>query len=293
MTRVIDSTDDAYVQPDISQSGLYLVSTPIGNLRDITLRALDVLKNCTLLLCEDTRITGKLLSAYGLKKRMAVYNDHASESDRARVINEIRAGGIVAMVSDAGTPLLSDPGYKLVQSCLDEGLSVIPVPGANALLPALQMSALPSDQFFFAGFAPRTTNARHQFFAPIKHLPATIIIYESPTRLHDTLTDALAILGDRPVALAREITKMFETCTRGTLAGWVADPALMGTLKGEAVLLIGGHVPLAATQDEISDMLRKALKTQSVKDAAAYVAAATSEPRRKIYDLALKIKNEG
>lgn len=292
MTTQINSTDINEAQPAKLQAGLYLVSTPIGNLRDITLRALDVLTACDIVLCEDTRMTGKLLSAYRINAKMVVYNDHADESDRHSAIARIQQGAAVALVSDAGTPLVSDPGFKLVQTAQKLGLPVVPVPGANALLPALQLSALPTDRFFFGGFVPRTSSARAQFFSDVKHLPATLVFYESPNRLDQTIIDALAALGDRPVALAREITKMFETCTHGTLAQWADDASLMGTLKGECVLLIGGHTDAASTQDDVLIMLRNAMKTQTVKDAAAFVSAATGHPKKSVYDMALKLKND-
>lgn len=292
MMTQINSTDANEAQPAKLDAGLYLVSTPIGNLRDITLRALDTLKACDLVLCEDTRMTGKLLSAYRINAKMAVYNDHADAGDRHSALTRIEQGGAVALVSDAGTPLVSDPGFKLVHAAQKAGLPVIPVPGANALLPALQLSAMPTDRFLFGGFIPRTSAARTQFFADVKHLRATLVFYESPNRLDQSIESALGVLGDRPVALARELTKMFETCTHGTLAQWAADPTLMGTLKGECVLIIGGQTDEAATEGDVATMLRNALKTQSVKDAASFVSAATGHPKKAVYDMALKLRDE-
>jgi 16S rRNA (cytidine1402-2'-O)-methyltransferase len=286
MNAVIDSTDRQAVQP-----GLYLVSTPIGNLRDITLRALDVLGGADAVICEDTRVTGKLLAAYNLKKTMLVYNDHSDEGDRAGILRRLDDGQSLALVTDAGTPLVSDPGFKLVHAALARGIAVIPIPGASALLPALQMAGLPCDKFLFAGFLPPKSAARKTALAALKDVPATLVFYESPARLVETLADALDVLGDRPAAMAREITKLHEEARHGTLSAWAADESLLGTLKGEAVLMIGPPVHEAATEDDIRASLRRAMATLSVKDAAAHVAAATGAPKKRVYDLALRLKD--
>jgi len=286
MVDAIHSTDKAPVQP-----ALYIVATPIGNLRDITLRALDVLAAADAVVCEDSRVTGKLLSAYNIKKPMIVYNDHADEDDRARIIAALRAGDTIALVSDAGTPLLSDPGYKLVHAAMTEGLSVVPVPGASALLPALQLSALPTDRFFFGGFLPHKQAARQKAYAVCNDLDASCVFYESPNRMEASIADAFAVLGDRPVALCRELTKMFEEARHGTLAAWAADPSLMGTLKGECVLVIGAGERHEFSEDYISAMLSNALKDHSLKDAVALVCDRTGAPKKRVYDLALKIRD--
>jgi len=288
MNDAIHPTDGPEVQP-CDLAGLYLVSTPIGNLRDITLRALDTLKGAEAVICEDSRVTSRLLNAYGIKKRMVVYNDHSDEGDRAKLIQTLSKGAALALVSDAGTPLLSDPGFKLVHDAMRSGVPVIPVPGPSALLPALQLSSLPSDRFLFAGFLPHKSGARKTILGELRHVPATLVFYESPNRVADTIADALAVLGDRPVALARELTKMFEECRHGTLSAFAEDAALLGTLKGECVLLIGMPHHGADSEIDVEDMLRKALKSQSLKDAASFVAAATGMPRKTVYDLALKI----
>lgn len=286
MNDPIDSTDRLPVQP-----GLYLVSTPVGNLRDITLRALDVLEAADAVLCEDTRVTAKLLSAYNLRKKMIVYNDHADDTDRAGVLARLAAGEALALVTDAGTPLVSDPGYKLVAAARAAGFAVTPVPGASALLPAIQMAGLPSDRFMFAGFLPHKSAARRAVFSELRDVPATLVFYESPLRLHDAVTDALAVLGDRPVAIAREITKLHEEARHGTLAAWAADETLLGTMKGELVLLLGAPVGAALTDADISERLARAMEGMSLKDAVAAVCGATGAPKKAVYDLALRLRD--
>lgn len=287
MNELIDSTDTAPMQ-----QGLYLVATPIGNLRDITLRALDVLKAADAVLCEDSRVTGRLMQAYNLKKKLIVYNDHSDEGDRAAVISRLAGGEVLALVSDAGTPMLSDPGFKLVAACLAQGVIVTPIPGASALLPALQLSGLPTDRFLFAGFLPHKSAARRSVFESLKNIAATLVFYESPNRMAESVADAFAVLGDRPVALAREITKLHEECRRGTLAAWTVDESLLGVMKGEAVLMIGAGAEDVASEADIEIALKKALQTMSVKDAAEVVSKATGTPKKQAYDMALKLKNE-
>lgn len=286
MTDTINSTEIIRVQP-----GLYLVSTPIGNLRDITLRALDVLGGVDAVLCEDTRVTGRLLQAHNLKKKMIVYNDHSDDKDRAAILARLEQGESLALVTDAGTPLLSDPGFKLVHICLSRGVEVVPVPGASAILPALQLSGLPADRFLFAGFLPHKSAARRTVFEDLKTTHATLLFYESPNRIADAIADAFAVLGDRPVALVREITKIYEEAHHGTLAAWAADATLFGTLKGEMVLLIGPPVQIHATQDIIEAELTRALWTMSVKDAAAQVSKKTGVSKKIVYELALKLRD--
>jgi len=273
--------------------GLYLVSTPIGNLRDITLRALDLLAAADIVICEDTRVTGKLLDAYSLKKKMISYNDHSDAHQRAQIIDMLRQGKIVALTSDAGTPLISDPGYKLVRDCLAADIGVTPLPGANALLPALQLSGLPSDAFIFAGFTPSKSEARRKLFGNWAMVPATLIFYETGPRLAASLSDMLAVFGDRPAAVVREITKRFEEGQRGNLSALIAlyedNPP-----KGEIVVLVAGLDPEAATAtpEYIDAQLLAALQTMSVKDAAAFVAASMGLKRKAIYERALALSKE-
>jgi 16S rRNA (cytidine1402-2'-O)-methyltransferase len=269
--------------------GLYLVATPIGNLRDITLRALDVLSAASLVVCEDTRMTGKLLSAFSLKKKMLSYNDHNAPRQRGTVLEAISAGGAVAMVSDAGMPLVSDPGYKLVRDCLDQGFTVTSVPGANAPLAALQLSGLPPDRFVFLGFLPPKSPARRKVFTEWATAQATLIMFETGPRLQDSLADMASVLGNRPAAVVREITKMFEESRRGTLPELATHYDAEGPPKGEIVVVIGPPPEETVSAETLEFQLRRALKDMSVRDAAAFVAQASGQPKKKIYEMALRI----
>ncbi|MBU0799637.1 MAG: 16S rRNA (cytidine(1402)-2'-O)-methyltransferase [Alphaproteobacteria bacterium] len=271
--------------------GLYLVATPIGNLRDITLRALDVLAAADLVVCEDTRVSGKLMQAYGIKAKLLPYNDHNAGKQRGPIIEKLSAGGRVALISDAGTPLISDPGYKLVRDCLDLGLMVTTLPGANAVLPAIQLSGLPSDRFTFAGFAPPKSTARREWLRPLLAAPGTLVTYESGPRLAASLADMAAVLGDdRPAAVVREITKMFEESRRGTLRELADHYAAADTTRGEIVIVIGEGIEAQADEAQVDVMLLSALKTMSVRDAAAHVATATGLPKKQIYERALAVQ---
>jgi 16S rRNA (cytidine1402-2'-O)-methyltransferase len=270
-------------------SGLYLVATPIGNLGDITLRALDVLAACERVICEDTRVTGKLLGYFGIKKPMLPYNDHNADRQRAAVMGMLREGAMVAFVSDAGMPLVSDPGYKLVRECVEAGITVTSVPGANAPLTALQLSALPSDAFCFIGFLPNKTAARKKVLNEWKSVQVSLIAFEAGPRLRDSLSDILDVLGDRDVAVARELTKLHEEVARGKISDLIvsyrdAPP------KGEIVLVIGCGTAAVMTEAEIKAALKAALKTLSTKEAAAHVAKISGKPRKEIYNLALALR---
>jgi len=266
--------------------GLYLVATPTGNLRDITLRALDVLAAADLVVCEDTRVSGKLMQAYGIKAKLLPYNDHNAGKQRGPIVEKLTAGGRVALISDAGTPLISDPGYKLVRDCLDLGIMVTTLPGANAVLPALQLSGLPSDRFTFAGFSPAKTVGRKEWLQ-------TLVIYETGPRLAAALADMAAVLGgEREAAVVREITKMYEESRRGTLASLAEAYAAEDAPRGEIVVVIGTGTEKEASAEDVDGMLRAALATLSVRDAAAHVAAATGLPRKQIYERALEVQND-
>lgn len=270
-------------------AGLYLVATPIGNLRDITLRAIDVLSQVDLVMCEDTRVSGKLLAAFDIKNKMQSYNDHNADTKRGGVIEMIAAGKSVALVSDAGMPLISDPGYKLVRDCLDLGLNITTLPGANAVLSALQLSGLPSDKFSFLGFLPPKTKARCTILNEWKDVPSTLITYENASRLIAALTDMRDVLGDRPAAVVREITKMYEESRPAPLSQLIAHYESAGAPKGEIVIVIGPpaekHYDSAAIEEELTE----ALKNMRVKDAAAHVAEITGEQKSVLYDMALEI----
>jgi 16S rRNA (cytidine1402-2'-O)-methyltransferase len=270
--------------------GLYLVATPIGNLRDITLRALDVLAAADLVLAEDTRVTGKLLAAYGLSRRLQRYDEHAAARARPKVLAALAAGGRVALVSDAGTPLVSDPGYRLVTQALEAGAAVWPIPGASAALAALSVAGLPTDRFLFAGFPPPRSAARRTFLVGLKSIRATLILFEGASRLGASLADMAAVLGPRPAAVARELTKLHETIARGDLGALAADPALAAP-KGEVVIVVAPPPEEAASAPEDVDAaLTEASLRLSPADAAREVAAATGLPRRDLYRRALALK---
>lgn len=280
------------VSAPVLAPGLYLVATPIGNLRDITLRALDVLCAVDKIACEDSRVTARLLSAHGLKKPLTVYNDHSDDRDRERLVENLMAGARVALVSDAGTPLVSDPGYRLVRACLESGVPVTTLPGANAVLSALQLSALPSDRFSFGGFLPARGGPRRAALEAWAQTPGTLVFYETAPRLSESLADMADILGDRPAAVVREITKLFEETRRGCLSELIAFYTENGPPKGEIVVVLGPgeeKTDAAAEDSALEESLLNALKTLSLRDAVAAVCAATHAPRKKVYALALHI----
>jgi 16S rRNA (cytidine1402-2'-O)-methyltransferase len=270
--------------------GLYIVATPIGNLRDITLRALEVLGSTDLVLCEDTRVTRKLLERHNLTPKLIAYHDHNAASVRPRVIEELSKGSSVALVSDAGTPLVSDPGFKLVEAAVEAGHRVFPVPGASAALAALVAAGLPSDRFFFEGFLPPKSGARKSRLAEIREIPATLIFYESGPRLSDSLADMSSTLGARNAAVCRELTKAFEEIRRGSLAELAAHYEEAGAPKGEIVIVVsppGEEAPLDTA--DIDKKIQAAMKKLSLKDASAAIAAETGLPRKEIYARALAL----
>jgi len=270
---------------------LHIVATPIGNLGDITLRALAVLAGADLIACEDTRVTRRLLDRYAMATPLTPYHDHNAETARPKLLRRLAEGAAIALVSDAGTPLVSDPGYKLARAAHEAGSAITAVPGASALLAALTVSGLPTDQFFFAGFLPPKETARRSRIAALARIPATLILFEGGSRIAATLADLAAELGAREAALCRELTKMHEEVRRGDLVA-LAESAASGELRGEFVLVVG---PPAAEQPGASDtdlLLRQALARVSVKDAVGEVAEATGLPRRKIYQRALALAKE-
>ncbi len=273
------------------EKGLYLVSTPIGNLNDMTDRARQTLEQATVIACEDTRTTNKLLMLLGISTtaKMLAYHEYNADKMRPTLISLLEKGETIALVSDAGTPLVSDPGYRLVRDCLDQGIAVFPVPGANALLPALQLSGLPSDRFFFVGFLSTKKNARQKELQEVAAVPGTLIFYESPHRVKETLTDMLTILGNRQASVVREITKKFEETKRGTLYDLIAEFAQEP--KGEIVILVDRPQPIQEKID-LNDLLKNALSTKTVKDAAAQIAKKTGLPKKQVYQKALELKYE-
>lgn len=269
--------------------GLYLVATPIGNLRDITLRALDVLAGVDLILAEDTRVTGKLLRAHGVTAKLERYDDHAAPRVRPRALAALGEGAAIALVSDAGTPLINDPGYRLVTEAVGQGASVFPIPGPSAVLSALTASGLPTDRFLFAGFPPARASARRQFLEQLAGVRATLVLFEGGSRLAASLADMAQILGPRPAAVARELTKLHETIVRRPLDQLASDPTL-STPRGEIVVVIGPGREAEASAEEAEAALTEALTRLSPAEASAEVARALGLPRRRLYARALALK---
>ncbi len=280
---------------DSSQSvppGLYIVATPIGNLGDITLRALDILKQADLIACEDTRVTAKLLSHFGIGAPTISYNDHNGEGRRPVIMKALHDGKRVALVSDAGTPLVSDPGFKLVRAVIEQGIYVSPLPGASSVMAALCLAGLPTDRFFFAGFLPAKQEAARKVVQSLKAVPATLVFFESARRLDETLAILAEQLGDRPAAVTRELTKLYEEARRGTLLELIAHYKEHGEPRGEVVLVVGGPQEEAQSEQVIEAKLQLLLKTHSVKEAASIVAEETGTPRKEVYSLALRLMQD-
>jgi 16S rRNA (cytidine1402-2'-O)-methyltransferase len=273
--------------------GLYLVSTPIGNLADITLRALAVLGGADLVYCEDTRHSRKLLSHFDIKRDLAAYHEHNAARERPRILERIAGGSSVALISDAGTPLVSDPGFKLVREAQDAGLAVHAIPGPSALLAGLVSSGLPSDRFFFEGFLPPKQTARRKRIKVLAVMPATLILFETAKRIEAVLADLAAELGDRQAAIAKELTKKHETIARAPLddleelvAGWPDE-----TRKGEFVVIVEAAAEQIVSDAAIEARLKARLQSFSVRDATRAVAAEFGVPRGKVYKIALALAN--
>ena len=269
--------------------GLYLVATPIGNLRDMTLRALDVLAAADLVLAEDTRVTAKLLTAYGLRAKLERCDDHASARAAEIAVERLKAGEVVALVSDAGTPLVSDPGYVVARAAIAEGLPVHPIPGASSLLAALCLAGQPADRVLFAGFLPPKSGARKTMLEELRTGRQTLVFFESGPRLKDSLTDMAAVLGDRPAAVTRELTKLYEEAVRGTLSELAADPRCDAP-KGEIVVVIGPGEAEVASAADADAALAEALTRLPPGEAAAEVSRALNLPRKPLYKRALEMQ---
>ncbi len=276
--------------------GLHIVATPIGNLGDISLRALATLAAADAVVAEDTRVTKTLLAHYGIATPLTAYHEHNAAEMRPRLIARLQAGARLALVSDAGTPLVSDPGYKLARAAMEAGITVTGVPGPSAVLAGLVLAGLPSDRFFFEGFLPPKTAARRARLTELAAVPGSLVFFESPRRIAETLADAAAVLGQREAAVARELTKLHEEVRRGRLPELAAHYAEAGGPRGEIVLLIGpaGATQDAASGDVIDDALRQrvaevAAGKLSLKEAVAQVTALTGQPRRKVYARALEL----
>lgn len=268
--------------------GLYIVATPIGNLGDITARAIATLRGASAVACEDTRVTGKLLHHFGLKKRMIRYDDHAGDETREYLLG-LMAQEPVALVSDAGTPLVSDPGYRLVRSARERGIAVTSLPGPSAAVVALTLAGLPSDRFLFAGFLPAKDKARRDTLAELGAVPATLVFYETAPRLDDALRAIADVLPGREVAVARELTKKFEECRTGSpqdlIDHYAAHPP-----KGEIVLLVGPAGAKEAGDFDVDALLRAELEQAKPSQAAAKVAKLTGLDRKELYARALELK---
>lgn len=275
---------------DTLAPGLYLVATPIGNLGDITLRALSVLARADVVCCEDTRHSAKLLAHYAIHATTRPLHDHNEEGEVARILADLDRGRRIALISDAGTPLVSDPGFKLVRAVAAAGHSVVVIPGPSAVLGALAASGLPTDAFFFAGFLPPKQAARRARIHDLQSIPGTLVFFEAPQRVADALGDLADVLGDRPAVMARELTKLHEELARGTL-GALAQSIAARDLKGEVVLVVGPPVARDVGDNEIADRLHVALQTMRLKDAAKAVADALGVPKTRVYDLGLKVKD--
>ncbi|QKV19763.1 16S rRNA (cytidine(1402)-2'-O)-methyltransferase [Oricola thermophila] len=275
------------------EPGLYVVATPIGNLGDITIRALETLAAADLLACEDTRVTRRLLDRYGIRRKTVAYHEHNAGAAGPKLVAALAEGRSVALVSDAGTPLVSDPGYRLVSAARAEGIRVIPVPGASATLAALSASGLPSDDFRFVGFLPAKESARRARLAELAREPSTLVAFESPNRLQASLSAIVDVMGpDRPVCVARELTKRFETIRTGT-AGELRDRFASETVRGEIVLLVA-PAPAGDTEwtpERTDAMLRDLLETMPVSKAAREAAAATGQPKSALYARLLELKD--
>jgi 16S rRNA (cytidine1402-2'-O)-methyltransferase len=273
--------------------GLYVVATPIGNLSDVTLRALDTLAAADLIACEDTRVTRRLLDRYGISAKVTAYHEHSGKAAHSKLLDALGEGRSVALVSDAGTPLLSDPGAALVMDAIASGHRVIPIPGASSIVATLSAAGLSTDAFLFVGFLPTKSAARKKRLASLSAIPATLALFESPKRVAALLTDAAETLGaERDAVLCREVTKIHETFDRGTLSE-LATRYDGASVKGEVVVLVAPpDAAEAPAEADIEAALREALATMGVKEAAQSVAAATGVSRRDLYQRALALKDK-
>lgn len=273
--------------------GLHVVATPIGNLGDITVRALETLAGADIIACEDTRMTRRLTDRYGIDVPLISYHDHNGASMRPKLLARLAGGQALALVSDAGTPLISDPGYKLVVEVAEAGHRIFPLPGASALLAALVAAGLPTDRFLFDGFLPPKPGQRRNRITELSRIPSTLVLYETGPRLAESLADLAEILGPRRAAVCRELTKTFEEVRRGPLPELAAQYAGERDPKGEIVLVVGPPVEQAAQDDDVDAALARALAEHSLKDAVAAVSALTGRHKREVYARALALSQAG
>ncbi|MBI2713285.1 MAG: 16S rRNA (cytidine(1402)-2'-O)-methyltransferase [Rhizobiales bacterium] len=282
----------AAIEAAQAAGGLYLVATPIGNLGDISLRALELLAGADVIACEDTRVTRKLTERYGIATPLTSYHEHNAAEARPKLLARLAAGQAVALVSDAGTPLISDPGYRLVRAACEAGHPVTTLPGASATLAALSVAGLPTDRFFFEGFLPPKQAGRKKRIAELAAIPATLVLFESGPRLSAALADLANGLGPRAAAICRELTKLHEETRRGSLDELAHDYAEGRETRGEIVIVVAPPADEDANADDVDDLLRQALARVSVKDAVGEVALATGRPRREVYQRALELTKE-
>ena len=281
-------------QPILCPSGLYVVATPIGNLEDITMRAIKTLNGVDLIAAEDTRHSSRLLTHYRIRTPLISYHEHNEQQRTPQLIDKIRSGGAVALVSDAGTPSVSDPGFRLVRAAIENGLDVFPIPGVSAAVTALSASGLPTDTFLFVGFVPKKTGKRLDVLQSLVHEPRTLVFYESPRRVAALLEDLRVLMGNRPAVLAREMTKLHEEFIRGSLTDLQAELAHRPEVKGECTLLIDGAPPATSITDtELADLLRQALSQPGARVSSVSKTLAMQHhlPRKTVYEMALKIAN--
>jgi 16S rRNA (cytidine1402-2'-O)-methyltransferase len=271
---------------------LYVVATPIGNLGDVTIRALATLAAADLIACEDTRVTAVLLRHYGIERPLLPYHEHNAAEQRPKLLAALAEGRAVALASDAGTPLVSDPGYRLVADVLAAGHKVVPIPGASAVLAALVAAGLPTDTFLFAGFLPPKEVGRRKRLAELAAVPGSLVFFESPQRLAASLADMASVLGDRPAAVARELTKTFETIRRGGLAALASQFAGEPAPKGEIVVVVGPPLEKTVAPEDVDALLRSLLGTKSVRETADEAALLTGLSRRDLYQRALALKDD-
>jgi 16S rRNA (cytidine1402-2'-O)-methyltransferase len=279
------------IHADSLAPGLYVVATPIGNLGDMTLRALGTLAAADLIACEDTRVTQKLLERYQIRAAMTPYHDHNATAARPLILRRLAAGNAVALVADAGTPLISDPGFKLVRAAQAAGHRVFAVPGASSLLAALCVAGLPTDRFYFAGFLPPKPSARAERIAEFATVPATIVLFEAGSRIAETLADLAERLGVRDAVICRELTKLHEEVRPGLLAEQATHYAGKAERRGEFVIVIGPSKDAPVEAADIDALLRSALAKSSTKEAVDAVVGATGESRRYVYRRAIALKN--
>lgn len=275
-----------------AEPGLYLVATPIGNLGDITLRALEVLAGADVIACEDTRVTRKLIERYGITTPLTAYHEHNAAEARPKLLARLAGDQAIALVSDAGTPLISDPGYKLVRAACEAGHSVTALPGPSSVLAALSVAGLPTDRFFFEGFLPPKQAARQKRAAVLANIPSTLVMFESGPRVAAMLADLAAAFGKRTAAVCRELTKLHEEVKRGDLETLAHEYTAGAETRGEFVIVVAPPAAEEEISDNVDELLRQALRRVSVKDAVGEVALVTGRPRREVYQRALNLSRD-